>query len=263
MRKISLVVLVVMVSFSLFFVGCSREPVNSEDIGSMRVPSQSTQEFVNNVDHWMSNQEVSELSEEDFLEYIYSQNPDLDLDVRRELLLYGIINRGEKISLCYLYFDDEGTCSMQDSVGQYTEVKFANKFVVEICHEDGSLGWMSLACLNGMLDISSDPVIWGDARMQFTIGEGKGLSYYLHDNYWSVRVAETFGLHVYEGRGYNERIDYDRARELADLSDTIQTTVKVRPGWKFILDRLDMQICIDGNWMTPAQFKEKYVEPYQ
>lgn len=253
---------VVVILSLLVVVGCGRK--NSEEIGSMSQPSEQVVAFLAHMDQWVADYPSDKIDAEDFSAEIYETWPGADLGITNHFMRRGTIDPDHFTGLEYHYFKD-GKCEMQDSTGNYVPVKISgsNGFVIRFMTNDDPDDdiWVSLACSNGMMNIRrTSDVSTSRVVIEFTIQKGKGLAYYLNDNLWSVVVAETFGLHIYEGRGYRNRINYERARTLAGQSDIIQTTVKVRPGWKFRIDGNVMQIRLPGeDWMTPAQFRAAHV----
>lgn len=228
--------------------------IDANDLSLVRKPNAETQQFLNSVDSWVAKQDPAKLNSTEFHKYIYAANPNIDWDVTNELTRYGKIKAGERIHLKYFYFNEEGKCKMQDSSKKYHDVTFKNKFVVKIEFADGKEDlWISLSCLNGMLDISSNAVVLTSADMTFTIEKGQGLSTYLKDDLWSITVAEAFGLDLYAGKIQKPKykISPNRARQLVPNVDKNQITVHTEPNWKFRLD---------GNYWTlngknPTEFK--------
>ena len=231
---------------------------NSNEIGVMRTPNNQLTNFLTHMDSWVL--QKRRISSAEFESEIYHSWPGIDLGILNDFRNQGIIGQDEPVKLEYHYFK-KGKCDMQNSEGIFVPVNLVgtNKFVVRVIREQGLEDlWVSLACSNGMLSIQRESDIHVTARMQFTIEKGKGLSYYLRNDLWSIQVAETFGLDLFKGKGYRKRITPDQARELVPRTDEIQITVKVHPGWKFLLDGSDMRIFIPGKrWMSPEEFQNE------
>ena len=221
---------------------CCKGTEDRKNLTSVREADQETRNLISNVDTWAKARDLAKTNPKDFIKYIYSVNPDIDRD-------------GEKVSLRYHYFNKKGICNMENKKGIYTKVKFKDEFVVEVIRPNKNKLWVSLLCLNGMLNISDTSGISGDALMEFTIQKGQGLSKYLADDYWAINVAETFGLPIYKGKAQSKKykITPTQARALVPNTATTQITVHTEPGWKFNLN--------DDHWtlngLTSTQFKRK------
>lgn len=241
----------IIIIISVIFDACSS--TDADELSSVRKPNAETQAFIDSVDHWMANQDLNNLTAENFNKYIYARNPRIDFNVLNELTAHKIIKPGEKVKLTYLYYSTEGKCLMQDSTKSHKQVKFSNKFVVQVNRENGEKLYFALACLNGMLQIDNNPDVSTEAKMSFIIEKGQGLSTYLHDDLWSIEVGEAFGLDFYSGKIQKKkyRITPQQARQLAPKVSSKQITVHVEPGWHFKLDGSNWTL----NGRTPIEWK--------
>lgn len=248
MKKNFIFAIVMILVFS-----CGKKIKDRDSLSPVREANQATQELISSVNSWAESRNLSEMSQEEFTGYIYSVNPNLDRDVIRDLTNFNKIEPGEKVSLRYHYFDQEGLCKMEDSKGKFTKVSFRNEIVVEVIRPTQEKLWIAISCLNGMLDIVGEPGLSGNALTKFTIEKGQGLSRYLADDYWSINVAEEFNLPLFKGKKQSQdnRITPEQARELIPENDKTQISVYVEEGWVFIFS--------EGQWslngLTPEQFR--------
>ncbi|XLQ20747.1 MAG: hypothetical protein ACKUBY_03145 [Candidatus Moraniibacteriota bacterium] len=242
----------------LLLAGCSDDSVDSDTIGYQRPPTKQLVQFLDDMDQWIENQ-PEDISSEQFLVEVYRIWPDIDQEILQNLRAEKVIAEGELPRIEYHFFKD-GKCDMQDEDGAYVPVRLvrANKFALRLIREGVEDSWISLACLNGMLNLDRESDVNAIARMEFEIGPGKGLSYYTQDNLLSIRIAEVFGLWLFEGKGYNKRITPEKARDI--VTAVKQVTVKVKTGWKFRINGIDdMQIFLpQEDWMSPEEFKQKH-----
>jgi hypothetical protein len=220
----------------LVLSACSEKVGDRHDLSPVR-DGDKIDYFVHTVKHWAEDKDFSEMEQEEFLFFIYSVNPQLDRDMIRELTYYGKIKSGEELSLRYHYFDENGICRMENAEGDFSKVNFKDEIVVEVIRPNQENLWVAISCLNGMLDIQGQPAISADALMMFTIEKGRGLSYYLADDYWSINVAEEFDLPLFKGKKQSSKylISPIQARELVPEVDKVQITVFVKEGWTFVL----------------------------
>jgi hypothetical protein len=232
-----LLTIALIVLLALAFTSCGNDLQNADELLPVRHPDNQTSDFLDQIDHQLTDKDLSKMSAQQFAAYIYKQNPDIDWNVRNDLLRWGKINRGEKITLKYHYFAGDNKAEIQDATGNYHLAKFKNKFVVELIRQDGKKVWISLACLNGMLEIDGKPSVSTESVMEFTISKGKGLSYYLQDDNLAIDVAQAFGLTLYKGKIQKPKykISYAKAVQLVPDVDSIQITVHDKIGWHFIL----------------------------
>jgi len=239
----------------LCLMSCREKTIDRESLSPVREANQSTQNFINSVNSWAGQRDLSQMDHAEFISFIYNTNPNLDRDVIRDLTNYKKIEPGEKISLRYHYFDKEGTCRMEDGKGNFSKVKFKNEIVVEVIRIKKESFWVAISCLNGMLDISSSPGVSSNALISFTIEKGRGLSHYLADDYWSINVAEEFNLPLFRGKKQASKnlITPIQARELIPEVEKVQITVFVEEGWKFVLSGDNWTL----NGLTPEEFRRQ------
>lgn len=251
MRAKSIVFRMLLGIVVIFAASCGRVKDHS-DLSSVREADGATQNLISSFASWSDGRDLSEMSQEEFLGYIYAVNPGLDRDVIRDLTSYKKIEPGERVTLRYHYFDEEGTCRMENAEGKFTKVKFRDEIVVEVIRSGKENFFVALSCLNGMLKIDGSSVVSGDANMKFTIASGQGLSRYLADDYWAINVAEEFGLPLFRGRKMSDetRISPSEARNI-DVA-MIQVTVYVEEGWTFDLSGQVWTL----NGLTAEEFKK-------
>lgn len=232
---------------------CSKKTEDRKNLSSVRDANQETQVLIHSVDTWAKARDLAKTKPEEFVKYLYEINPNLDRDVIRELTNYQKITPGEKISLRYHYFSQEGKCDMQNKENKYTHVKFHDEIVIEVIRPGKETLWVALSCLNGMLKIDGKSAISADAAMDFVIAKGQGLSRYLADDYWAINVAETFNLPLYKGKNQVEkfRINPAQARAIIPNTGITQITVYTEPGWHFVLKGNNWTL----NGLSPAQFR--------
>jgi len=236
----ALTAVLLMLCLALTTTSCGKKEIipDANWLSAVRQPDTQTQRFLDQVDNWANSKSPDQMSAAEFKDFIYKSNPDIDWDVRSQLLSYNKINHGEKVVLKYHYFTGESNkARIEDSSGKYYPATFKNKFVVEVMRQDGQKLWVALACLNGMLEIQGTPAVSAEANMDFVISKGKGLSYYLRDDYWAINVAEAFHLKMYKGKiqTHRHKISYDRARGLVPTVKDVQLTVHTEIGWRFRL----------------------------
>lgn len=241
--------------FIICLISCREKTIDRELLSPVREANQSTQNFINSVNSWVGQRDLSQMDHAEFISFIYNINPNLDFDVIRDLTKYKKIEPGEKVSLCYHYFDKEGTCRMEDGKGNFSKVKFKNEIVVEVIRLNRENLWVAISCLNGMLNISSSSGASSNALISFTIKKGQGLSHYLADDYWSINVAEEFGLPLFRGKKQSNKnlISPIQARALVPEVEKIQITVFVEEGWRFVLSGDNWTL----NGLTPEEFRRQ------
>ncbi len=234
--------------------------VNSDDpsVGFQREPSTRLTEFLIHMDEWVV--EETHITSEDFLAEIYKSWPEIDIEILEELRDVEVVREGAVPKIEYHWFK-EGQCDMETSNGTYVPVNIVgvNKLAIKLINDGVEDIWISLACLNGMLNIDRASDFSAVAEMEFTIEAGKGLSYYLKDDLASIRVSEIFGLWLFRGKGYHgKRLSPEEARALSTA--VVPITVKVKPGWKFRVQGMNnMSIFLPGEgWMTPEEFQRRH-----
>ncbi len=257
-------------SLSLLFVGCGRE--DSSEVGSMRTPSMQVTAFLAHMDDWVRAYPTDTINAEEFQNEIYRAWPDADLGITNQFMADGTVRHEEFKSLEYHYFKG-GKCEMQDSTGNFVKVNItgSNGFVVRVLRtqepEELEDLWVSLACRNGMRRIQRESDVHVTARIKFFVSNRKSLSHYLKNDYWSIDIAELFGLYLYHGKKFHDefKISADSARTLVPFTDSIQISIKVKSGMGFRQTESSWEIFVpqDSRWYSVAEFRTRYVEKFE
>lgn len=93
-----------------------------------------------------------------------------------------------------------------------------------------------ILCFNGTFGLHSKSSSYiGSKSLSFTIEQGNGINYYIPDYLSSIAIADRFGVKIYEGKGWDKEISFERAASLQPDLASIQVTVGVQPGDYFNL----------------------------
>ena len=159
----------------------------------------------------------------------------------------GVINLESTIDSIVYHRGSANKAEADDATGARNTGHFDNRLVAYL-YTDGNEDPTKIlvACMNGIFRIITggnfERLVSDFTNFEFTIAKNEGLLHHVNDYRTAIRIANMFGLSLYEGQRMLEdrEIGQDRALQLENQTDRTQVTVWVEPGDHFNLNNMTL-----------------------